>query len=597
MYCTKCGHEAKDNEKYCGNCGNFLESDEEINLSKEDRGPDEDPKKPKRKNSKWIIAVVLVIIFVVGGYLGIKYFSPEPDDKRQALGNNSDSETKSGTDSETEREPAFPKELTAFGRFLFEGKWLENNTYYVDDPDSVTFLIVDLNQDGIKELAVFQEYGDFTANGEVTTYLLVYDKEQVRLDNIGGSYYGYSLKYNYLLTGSSHGGINNTSAYTLNENNSIENVYSLRDNKGEAPPYTFTINEEEVTERKYDSLIASFEVNNTGEYEPERFSSENLKTHFNIQSISKGEVNKEDLVFKAEEVMDGETCTFYVRANTSNGDKVWERNWKDIIRTELPTASDYKLYEDMLLIAIQGEVYSLDIYTGDILWHVYGGAGGMAPVIDNSSKVIYMAGYYDGTVTAISLQGSILWTEYLPKDIYWPYNITISNNVIIVYCENAICSYDKEGGAVDISYKPDVEDVSNIYASSVLDEYKGIVYYPNNIIDGNMKTAWVENVSGYGEGEYIEIFFMGSVDISQLQLINGYSKSQELYYKNNRAKKIRITFSNGEYIESTLEDGILDFQNIYFDRTFNTYSIKITILEAYPGSHYDDTCISEVRWN
>ena len=41
-------------------------------------------------------------------------------------------------------------------------------------------------------------------------------------------------------------------------------------------------------------------------------------------------------------------------------------------------------------------------------------------------------------------------------------------------------------------------------------------------------------------------------------MINGYSKSSDLYYKNTRVKDLIIEFSNGEVIKAQLSDDIMD---------------------------------------
>ena len=55
-----------------------------------------------------------------------------------------------------------------------------------------------------------------------------------------------------------------------------------------------------------------------------------------------------------------------------------------------------------------------------------------------------------------------------------------------------------------------------------------------------------------------ELSFKEDVLISSISLINGYSKSSDLYYKNTRVKDLIIEFSNGEVIKAQLSDDIMD---------------------------------------
>ncbi len=128
----------------------------------------------------------------------------------------------------------------------------------------------------------------------------------------------------------------------------------------------------------------------------------------------------------------------------------------------------------------------------------------------------------------------------------------------------------------------------------------------DNIIDKNVDTAWAEGKSDEGIGEVVKVvtykYKKGSLEkyeveknLSGLRIINGYSKSEEAYFENNRVRKIKLEFSNGECIESELNDNELRFQTIEFEKPISTRFVKITILDVYKGSKYNDTYISEVE--
>jgi hypothetical protein len=131
-------------------------------------------------------------------------------------------------------------------------------------------------------------------------------------------------------------------------------------------------------------------------------------------------------------------------------------------------------------------------------------------------------------------------------------------------------------------------------ASSVLTENTGS-HPAGNAIDKNLSTAWVEGAQGDGVGEWIKLSGTSKQSLSGLRIINGYSKSNDLYNKNNRVKKIRIELSDGSVFEKNLSDGIMNSQTINLDRQIKTDFVKITILEVYRGSQYSDTCISEIE--
>ena len=126
---------------------------------------------------------------------------------------------------------------------------------------------------------------------------------------------------------------------------------------------------------------------------------------------------------------------------------------------------------------------------------------------------------------------------------------------------------------------------------------EGYDFNPYQLVDGNPSTCWVEGVSGYGENEVITFrnhMYM-PIDISEIHIINGYNaESPEMYHKNSRVKEIKIEFDDQTYYE-TLED-TNNVQVIKLDQKVSTGQVKITILSTYPGTTYDDTCLSEITF-
>ena len=138
--------------------------------------------------------------------------------------------------------------------------------------------------------------------------------------------------------------------------------------------------------------------------------------------------------------------------------------------------------------------------------------------------------------------------------------------------------------------------------------------YPiENLIDGNINTAWVEGKTDSGINEFIEIELANNPKLAAIIIVNGYTKSEKTYYTNNRIKKLKveIEFVENEHRNSfseeiELEDipyQLIDIKSftpmasILFDSGdwgTKTKRIKLTILDVYKGTTYDDTCISEL---
>ena len=173
--------------------------------------------------------------------------------------------------------------------------------------------------------------------------------------------------------------------------------------------------------------------------------------------------------------------------------------------------------------------------------------------------------------------------------------------------------------------------------SSVLIEkgYSAREYEWEKIRDKNLATAWVEGDNNAGIDAWIIIPINGDYqylgyehDILKkrinitLTINNGFCKNEIVFKNNNRVKKAKITiyevplcayedFRGTQAIgepwisyetEIELEDR-MDEQKFNF--IFNPKApykegslylfLKLTILDAYPGKKYNDTCISELH--
>lgn len=134
-----------------------------------------------------------------------------------------------------------------------------------------------------------------------------------------------------------------------------------------------------------------------------------------------------------------------------------------------------------------------------------------------------------------------------------------------------------------------------VSASSALAPQGSSSYEPDNVLDSNNSTAWVEGSADAGLDEWIELGSGTTQKVSSIQISNGYDKSNAVFYANNRVQRVRLDFSNGTYIYSTLLDGYGAVSQIDLGQAIKTKSLRITILGVYQGTEYNDTCISEIR--
>ncbi len=133
-------------------------------------------------------------------------------------------------------------------------------------------------------------------------------------------------------------------------------------------------------------------------------------------------------------------------------------------------------------------------------------------------------------------------------------------------------------------------------ASSTRNAYGGLTYLPNNCIDGNLATAWVEGVAGSGIGEWIRFDFEHDVELLRLRLAPGYFKSSQSWVRNNRLAVATIFLSDGSsrvwYLDDRMEQQALSLGGV------KTRWVRMTIDKIYPGSaDSEDSPISEITFD
>ena len=141
-------------------------------------------------------------------------------------------------------------------------------------------------------------------------------------------------------------------------------------------------------------------------------------------------------------------------------------------------------------------------------------------------------------------------------------------------------------------------------ASSYLKPQGRNKYDVRNLDDGLVNTAWIEGVKGYGIGETITFSFtpknfkeanLEKINFNGFLVINGYCKNKTTWKENSRVKRIRIKHNDKPLYETVLHDS-MNVQTVGLPTIWlhPGDTIKVTILEVYPGDNYQDTGISEL---
>jgi hypothetical protein len=143
-------------------------------------------------------------------------------------------------------------------------------------------------------------------------------------------------------------------------------------------------------------------------------------------------------------------------------------------------------------------------------------------------------------------------------------------------------------------------------------------YVPENAHDGNLGTAWVEGVKGYGIGEYLVYSFEHTMArITEVKVANGYVKTDKTWRENSRVKKLKMYVDDKPFAILNLEDSSneqifkvepigykrpddVESDDWYFSGKYAqlpAWTLKFEILEVYKGDKYDDTAISQIYFD
>ena len=133
-----------------------------------------------------------------------------------------------------------------------------------------------------------------------------------------------------------------------------------------------------------------------------------------------------------------------------------------------------------------------------------------------------------------------------------------------------------------------------IESSSHLTE-NGVIYSTGNLNE-ILDICWAEGVPGYGINETLFINTESYPGVSSIHISIGYVSYDRtyLYNENSRPKRIELTVDNKYSIIIDLDD-TPNFQTVTLPETLNRNEIlKLRIIEVYPGTKYEDTCINMI---
>ncbi len=127
--------------------------------------------------------------------------------------------------------------------------------------------------------------------------------------------------------------------------------------------------------------------------------------------------------------------------------------------------------------------------------------------------------------------------------------------------------------------------------SSALTPQSGNDYGPENLWDGSDATAWCEGAPG-ATGERLTIYLDNAPPFRRISFDNGYAKSARTFTRNARPRVLAISTDTGVKMRATLPDS--PGESIV-ELPLGAHGwVEMRIVEVYPGTHYQDTCLNGV---
>lgn len=156
-------------------------------------------------------------------------------------------------------------------------------------------------------------------------------------------------------------------------------------------------------------------------------------------------------------------------------------------------------------------------------------------------------------------------------------------------------SGEAESDAPDIPREILVGEFDSVQASSTLSTQENNTYDAKNVLDGDQATAWVPRGPANGIGEWIKLSTEENKEVCGIRVLNGYCKTWELFHKNSRVKSCDVYFDDGSKTSVELKDRYNVYEDILFDKAYDSSSVKIVIRDVWNGNTYTDVGISELQ--
>lgn len=122
----------------------------------------------------------------------------------------------------------------------------------------------------------------------------------------------------------------------------------------------------------------------------------------------------------------------------------------------------------------------------------------------------------------------------------------------------------------------------------------GFAYHASNAMDLDYSTAWCRSASDSEPWLGFQLSGEFDFDDQTVGIVPGFARDEAIYFQNNRIKTLGIFDADRTNVLSRVEFED-EYEMQFFEMPEEDLSgFSFVVEEVYPGSKYDDTCISEI---
>jgi hypothetical protein len=135
--------------------------------------------------------------------------------------------------------------------------------------------------------------------------------------------------------------------------------------------------------------------------------------------------------------------------------------------------------------------------------------------------------------------------------------------------------------------------VSSALPASIGDRSGRSNYFPANLFDGDLSTAWASSREP-GQSCWVLIEFDTEREFDRILIGNGYQKNDGTFRDNYRVRRLKLLTSTGDSTSVTLPDR-KGTEAIGLDHRLHGVWVQLIVDDVYPGARDPDVTLSELR--